>query len=133
MRIVPIRVAPRADDAPLVEFTCGIGTGFGRWRNSTPPERGAAYDVELDVNEFDTLDPAESAGASMSHDERTNRIVGLIESIDDDGMLFVRLSIGCLMLVETPAREQLRSGQWIRILVPVERFSIWPFGWPPGS
>jgi hypothetical protein len=127
MKAVVIRVEPRADDAPVVEFTCGTGTGKGRWRSSTPPERGARYDVELDVEDVEP-EPVEPAVARLSHDGSTNRIVAFIESIHDDGLLIVRLSPDCLLMVETPSWEHFQSGQWISLRVPVQSLSVWPFG-----
>lgn len=133
MRILVTGVAEHRDGAPGVAFSCAIGSAVARWQGKTQePHVGAEYDVELDIDDVlrpgDTLQLIESSQAAIKHSEEVNEIIGLVEAVDDDGMLFVRLSPDCLMMVEITHQERLGPGQWLRMRVPRQALSVWPFG-----
>ena len=101
----------------VVKFTSSIGFGSGMWVGAQRPEKMKNYDVELDVNR--NLD--EIATTTLRRDfhmqtEEGNAVTfsGVVETVDDDGMTYLRLAPDCLLMVESK-NSSFAEGDWIQV------------------
>lgn len=98
-----------SDGSSIVRFRCAAGIGAGKWLVSfwqysvaTFAELDITPVIELgrnmDINPHETTDCIECSQSETI-------IVGTVESIDDDGMAYIRLSVDCLIMVESVPGE----------------------------
>lgn len=111
-------------------FNSKVGPGAGHWSGKTAPVIDAEYDIEIDID--DKIDEGHSAFLSGKHkyfmDISKDNIVlnGTIENIEEDGMVFFRLSQDCLFMIEGGDHE-FKANDWISLKVKAASISLWPF------
>lgn len=114
----------------LIGFTCSIGTGRGTWRSSRRnPMPGASVDVEFDFGKLAATEMrlCRRAAASMSvNDTGVLSIHGHVDSVDEDGVWFLRLATDALVMVESDTTPI--PGEDVEIELPFERLGVSAFG-----
>lgn len=129
MRITIRRVFD-VDDRVLVEFSCSAGGAVGAWL-SGGVSPGQELDVELDFE--DRLRMGRNAAAASVGEFRLRQhgeqavLEGMVESLDDDGLLYFRLGDDCLMMVDS-APGEFSIGDWIRIHCAGEKLGLTAIG-----
>lgn len=103
-----------------------IGRIAGQWRQpSLTPQAGQWLDVEIDFDwmacRAEVID-GDGLTASLQVESETNVVVGCIDSIDEDGMGYLRLAQDCLVMVETDG--SLTPRDWVRMNVPSSSTAI---------
>ena len=88
----------------IVSFYSTVGAGFAKWASSEKPSKNNSYDVELDIEKtvseaWDKKNSYKPKSALMV--DGTKVIVqGILESIDEDGMAYLRISPDGLIMIE---------------------------------
>ncbi len=86
-----------------VLFTCAVGSGIGKCVEKNLI-KGHICDVEIDLNAVLRLgkNAWRSSGDSLyiKNDGDTNLINGLVESIDNDDIICLRLASDCIIILE---------------------------------
>jgi hypothetical protein len=90
----------------LVHFTSAVGEAAALWQSTKiTPAKGHEYDVELDIDAILKLGENASvqlgAKPGLAMIGTKVQIVGIVESIDDDGMVYFRLAPDCIMMIES--------------------------------
>ena len=101
----------------VVRFSCSAGIGLGCWKQVAElPVPGDCFSAELDVDELLAF-PANLAwlqdGPSelrIALDEEHLTMRGRIESIDEDGMVYLRLADDCLVMIESSLDDIANEG-----------------------
>ncbi len=115
----------RVNEDSFVSFQCDSGEGIAKWMNKRSPIVNNSYDVEFDIyktisetiqNRFKQI--PENA---LSIDGNTVFIFGALESIEDDGMAYLRLSTDCLIMIET-GEASFNEGE--KILLKIEHCDL---------
>jgi len=98
-------------DPLLVNFESSIGNGSGRWASSIPPEPGTVYDVEFDIDSCLSQIVAKQASDELGIRQDGSEVVlaGKVDSIDEDGMAYIRLSKDCLIMIEAGSKSILKD------------------------
>ena len=115
----------------MVRFSCCAGSAVGRWIGSALPSAGHSYDVELDFEGI--LDRGENTVASSETrfliSEREDEVVlnGSVDSVDADGLVYFRLGVDCLVMVDARAGE-FSEGEWLEVSCRPEHLHLTPFG-----
>jgi hypothetical protein len=131
MRIHVVSTKQGADGHLYVTFEASPGRAVARWSSKRyKPEIGRSYDVELDA---DTAADRQTNTNTGRTDVRSLRfendevvVEGSVESIDDDGLAYVRLSDDCLLMIETAGA--FSAGEALRIILPAQALSVTPTG-----
>lgn len=109
-------------------FATTIGSGLGVL--TTPAHTGEELTVELAINGHLTwgldIDLAAETHASIGiHDDQT-QIVAHVESIEEEGMLYLRLTeAGTLMVEVHGLPEDLPIGTWVKL--QTDYLELFPF------
>lgn len=112
---------------PILEFSTSIGSGIGCWHNNNLPNEGEWVSVELDINEI--LKIGFNANLStdkvcfIRHSEDENEIQGIVDGIDEDGLIYLRLTPDCLIMVES-SEDQIKEGDYILLRINAKNFVI---------
>jgi len=113
-----------------VEFLCSAGGAIATWHGKSLPEKGKAYDSELDITE--TLALGTNCSKSdlrkftlIRDDDSTTRVIGMVDSIDEDGMVYLRLADDCLIMIESSIGTFAES-DWITLCINSDAFHITP-------
>ena len=112
-------------DKVIVDFECKAGVGRAVLNSNFSSDLiGRELSAELDI-EVPLL-----IGENCSYDnesikrimvkENQSVLLMTVESQDDDGMAYCRLSEDCIIMVEVAEQEKLPLGSMIRIEIPVE-------------
>ena len=114
----------------MVLFECSIGVALALWRGKTTPQTGSSLDVEIDINILLGIGRSaiydNSCVNSMSHNGLINNIIAPVESVDGDGMIFLRISPDCMVMAESIGA--IKPGAWLSISVMPHKISITPQG-----
>jgi len=103
----------------VVNFCCKVGDGIAVWVSSVKPIIGAQYDVEIDVNKM--IDQVQVSGEGKGQNpfiavEGFSVIFnGIVESLDNDGMAYFRLSQDCLIMIEA-GEANIKAGELIKMM-----------------
>lgn len=112
--------------ANIVEFSTNVGIGIGTWNNNEIKE-GAQYTVELDIEQKleigNNVKIVSEKGCFIRYSEHENEIQGVIDGVDEDGMIYLRLSIDCLIMIESP-KEHFKEGDYLLLTVNVNNLRI---------
>jgi hypothetical protein len=118
-------VQPSAQAEIVID--CPIGRIAGAWREgSISPRAGQWIDVEFDIDHVIRITDGievESRTASLLWESGSNHIVGCLESVDEDGMGYLRLAADCLLMLETDGA--VLPGQWIQLRVPPSSVGVY--------
>jgi|SRR5579862_1628099 len=106
MRLTVTEVHQRSQGNVWATFSSPQGDGMVQWKaDRYPAGKGRSYHVE-----FDILIPIETSmisrtipppNAGFIHFGEGTQVTGLIESMDEDGVGYLRISTDCLIMVET--------------------------------
>ncbi|RYE53570.1 MAG: hypothetical protein EOP48_14115 [Sphingobacteriales bacterium] len=107
-----------------------IGEITGKWRSESSPDLHHTYDIEVNfppiqVDQIKVTDLLSRCVYDTSNDMQD--IAGVIEAIDDDGLLYLRLSSDWLQMIELKHFE-LYVGMNIRLTCKASEIEIWPIG-----
>lgn len=115
----------------FVNFESKIGEGKAFWKNTDPPVIECEYDVEFNFAEIAQEDknifPASAERYSVEVADDIITLNGFIDSIDDDGVAYFRLSLDCLIMIET-LLDQIESGNWVGMNSRVSDFEVYAQG-----
>jgi hypothetical protein len=122
-----MRAVVRSSVPDEIVIECPIGQIAGTWRETLPsPQAGQWIDVEFDIDyvihDTDVID-VENRIMSLQWESSSNHIVGCLESVDEDGMGYLRLAVDCLLMLDTDGA--LVSGQWVHLQVPSSSVGIY--------
>jgi hypothetical protein len=113
------------------EVTLVTETGVirGLWADwAVPPEPGTRRAIELDLDGalVDFLRSRDTSGSvQVDHAAGVVSLNVLVESVDADGLLYVRVSPGCLFMLEAEP-GQAAAGEWLQLAVPVQKLLLVP-------
>lgn len=111
----------------LVEFATASGRGWGRWANETTPKVGEFWDVEMDLSAGLVPFKRENGQYSITVVDGLNHLMCFSESIDPDGLVYLRLSEDCLLMVE-PGDGWRETGCWVTVIASADAIEITPIG-----
>ena len=129
MRVTIIAVIVE-NTALLVKFSSIPGVGFAKWGGNDEPFPGQYLDVEIEIDE--TIYIGKNAHLQsqhvfeMSHDSKSLTLSGFVEDQDDDGLVYLRISTDCLLMIESV--EPNLAGRWIELEVPASSVKLYPTG-----
>jgi hypothetical protein len=113
-------------------FSSNIGSGAGFWAGKSMPFIKSSYDVEIDI------DSKFEEGISAFISSNSNNAImldgdylvlnGTIDSIDEDRMVFLRMSLDCLFMIEG-GNYKFKVGDWITFKTKISKVKIWPIGY----
>lgn len=112
--------------AVVISFSCAIGEGRARWSTGAEPQVGSEWIVEFDLDgEIGDFFPEESEAGVYSVEavEGGTRLCGLLESVDPDGVGYLRLREDCLTLIETSPPYNT-AGFWLCLTVRTEKLAV---------
>lgn len=94
-----------------------FGTIAGSWREDSPvPLVGQAVEVEFDIDHLvRATDVVVTPGTVAAVSTDGNVVRGLLESVDEDGMGYLRLTPDCLAMLETDG--SVAAGEWVQFRV----------------
>lgn len=127
---VELVAVSREESGFRVQFECGSGVGIASWMGRTAPRVGQQMNVEIDIE--DAISFPETARTSdryeykVSHRDGDVTFEGVVEDQDDDGMSYFRVSVDCLLMLDS-AEEDLK-GQWLELNVSVNSVKMTPIG-----
>jgi hypothetical protein len=99
-----LEVVGGTEHPPLVRFDAKAGRAAALWNSEVvPPKVGKEYSAELDVNLVLSSDARAAHGGveSLSESGDSVQIGATVEGIDSDGLLYLRISEDCLVMVES--------------------------------
>lgn len=121
-----IKILETLEENKYILFNSQHGRGLGRWAGSSPPKINEEYNVELNIEfilSFDNCNISNNEMGKISIIEQKLHINGKIESIDDDGMFFLRLSRDCLLMIES--ENNFNIGAWLSFFVEKEKVDVY--------
>lgn len=130
MRVLISEVEPATHPTGVLLRTAA-GTARAIWKSrSIEPLAGRTATVEFDVDTVLRLgDNAKVVGAgpaSLVHDGDGTTVHALVESSDEDNMLFLRLTPDGLIMVE--GSGEIRAGTWLRFHLRQDELVASPAG-----
>jgi hypothetical protein len=127
MQIRIVAAASNETLPSLVTFESTAGTARARWVSKEhQPRIDKSYDVELDVDgtvseKTNARKTGESSPGIAGNDEETV-LRARVESVDVDGMAYLRLATDCLVMIETEG--EFSAGDFIEIRLPPKSVSV---------
>jgi hypothetical protein len=68
-------------------------------------------------------------GHFIRHHNNVNEIQGVVDAVDDDGIIYFRLSIDCLIMIEIESEDdQIKKGDWLLLTIGSEDLQLTPIG-----
>lgn len=128
MFLTPLAHIGHASDGNLiVSFRCSAGVGAAKWcvpTNNHLIETFAELDITptLQLGRNVELNPLEEM-YSIDFSTAKTIIVGTVESIDEDGMAYLRLTEDCLIMAESVLGE-LTEGMRVKITLAHEELVV---------
>jgi hypothetical protein len=115
------------DGKVVVNFSSNVGDGIATWISETKPVKNYQYDVEIDIEQpVDQLwnTGNENEGQySIALEDNSTLMNGMIESVEEDGMAYFRLSQDCLIMIES-GDSNVKSGDWVNLNIRHEDIEI---------
>jgi hypothetical protein len=112
----------------LLQFKCAVGSACGIWKGESSPEVGETYSVEIEIDRIIDDSFFVISGKhklEIAGDENEVSLVGIIEFIDSDGMLFIRLDGDCLFMLSNERRLNYSFGSSIKFDIESKLFELW--------
>lgn len=104
MKIIILNVQEVNGDV-FVSFQSAAGQATAKWMNSENPRVDCCYDVELDTDKSISESIAENSikfpSTALSSQEDIVFMYGVIESVEDDGVAYLRLVPDALVMIES--------------------------------
>lgn len=111
----------------IVTFNSKVGTGRAVWRNNGAPRLIYEYDAEFDIDgpleHFRVEFMPEEPEYSISIDGNSVILTGMIDSLDNDGMAYLRLSDDCLIMLESDTTI-LSTGERVRLKLDSQELEV---------
>lgn len=131
MKINIIAVRNDSSEA-VVSFRCQIGDAVALWRSTKLlPLVGQEYQAELDtgvvLRDDAIIHGASSVKSQLGCVGPKTRLIATIESVDDDGMAYLRLAPDCILMVES-AGESVRPGVTVALDLEPTDLEVTPSG-----
>ena len=104
MKVRVLEVTQHSEETSIVRFESAAGTALARWASAAlEPRVGEEYSAELDFRVVLSEDARtiESDANAFEELEGLVRVSGRVESVDADGMLYLRVSRDCLLMIES--------------------------------
>lgn len=125
---IKIKQFSKMKDHYQVHFETDIGEAAAIWLSqSNTPDIGNVYDAEFDVDDSieigKTAIHSDNKFYSMAIKNNIIELNGLVDSIDDDGMIYFRLGEDCLIMIESEIGN-LKVGEWLLLKFNMEDFEI---------
>jgi hypothetical protein len=119
----------RPDGAVLIRTR--VGDILGRWADDKHPVRsGHAYSFEFDFDLVLTgahrVDPGSGGDPAVGVIGDSTRVCGCIESVDDDGVGYLRLARDSLSMIDTDGT--LGEGTVVSFTVSWTGLALWSIG-----
>jgi hypothetical protein len=115
------------DENIVVRFNSKIGDGIATWISNTKPIKNQQYDVEIDieksVDQVWNTSNKNTEQYSISLEGDSILMNGMIESVEEDGMAYFRLSQDCLIMIE-PGDSNVKGGDWVNLNLQHEDIEI---------
>jgi hypothetical protein len=132
VRILVDDIRRGPDSRIEIAFSCAIGGGVATWRSAHgPPHAGRSYDVEIDIADSMELGRNTSILAAprpaISGTEERARLSGTIDSVDEDGLVYLRLAPDCVVMIDASPGE-FEPGHAVELDVPIASVELVPFG-----
>ena len=111
----------------VVDFSSGVGSGVSTWVSASKPVKGYEYDAEIDIEK--SIDQVINSSKknedrySITSDGSTTLMNGEVESVEEDGMTYFRLSRDCLIMIES-GDSNVKEGDWISLNIQFEDIEI---------
>ena len=120
-------------DSRLVEFSSAVGTGIAKLNNDNVSDivTHTSYDIEFDFEISISLSSNAkkvSKSTPFFRCNGENEILGKIESIDEDGEVYLRLSDDCSFSICSDGNE-IHEGDYISFIVSPLKTYITIVGW----
>lgn len=132
MQLTILACEQRTGGVVAVRFRTNIGDGEATWSSRRVlPVEGANYTVELDVDgviELGRTATVTDAGRySLSRQGDQIFMAGLVEDVDSDGIVYFRLALDCLFMVQSCPGHATR-GDWLKLTIPWNSLRVTPLG-----
>lgn len=131
MKIRVKEIVENLDKGEMVIFESPIGSAIANWKNRNQPIKNFEYDVELDINDKiilgKTAKVSDEQIYSISMDEETVILNGIVDDIDSDGMVYFRISLDCIIMIES-VDSQLHKGMWLLLEFETSNIDIYAQG-----
>ena len=126
---ITVRSIDRIQSKTILGFTCSYGEGHAiSSSNACDDLIGTTVSCELDINTKITVGKnAEYISNSVGRITRINNgleLIFKIESQDEDGMTFCRVSDDCLLMIESDNNKPLKVGDFLHLTVNLEDVGI---------
>ena len=111
-----------------IRFASDIGVGVACWKSKGAPVVGDTLQVEFDINvpieKGRNAFIADKMVFTMDHDcDHSIVLCGVVDSVDDDGMVYLRLTEDCLVMIESRAGH-VQVGEWLLLRCKIESVAI---------
>ncbi|WP_444897337.1 hypothetical protein [Microbulbifer sp. SSSA005] len=115
------------DGNTVVNFGSDVGDGIATWVGANKPVKNYEYDVEIDIEksigQVKSSNNESEGRYSISLEDNSTLISGEIESVEEDGMAYLRLSQDCLIMIESGDSE-VKGGDWISLKIQCEDIEV---------
>jgi hypothetical protein len=114
---------------PIVRFECASGIGKAVWKSQKiHPEINAEYSAELDIEcvGHSIRIHRDRVHQPISHSTDNVTLRGSIESVDNDGLGYLRLSNDCLVMLDAVSPELV--GAIVELTVAVAELTVYAHG-----
>lgn len=131
MKITITAADKLGDGTTKVRFKCDVGEAYGRWGAKTPPHTGDTFTVEIDTEamlDHSCAQEGQESRYGFSYSESTSKIEGLLESVDPDGVGYIRVAQDALLMIEITPDFWDRAGRWVILTLPHEHLILTPMG-----
>lgn len=122
-----LTLEPRLDAGHLVAITAIGVCGSAQWRGKTPLLDAVEMDVELEVPETLTWDDIVvdgAAGDCANLNDEELLLDGIVEGVDDAGVLVLRVGGGLVLIDTISAPQAIVNGR--RVSLVVRAASVFP-------
>ena len=111
----------------IVEFSTKYGSGIGLCENVEGLEETKVYSAEIDIHSRINLNHNAAIVSDrryfIKHHQDENEIQGLVEQIDEDGLIYLRVGDDCIIMIENDS-NQISKGEYLLIKVKLTDLEI---------
>lgn len=126
MKVKVLRVEDGGREA-LMETDAGQATLRVHSKPGTP-SAGRTYSAELSVQDALVLGKnawlAEERAYLIERRGTDLALVGLVDGVDEDGLVYLRLGSDALVMIEA-APQEIVSGSWLRVIISAEKVTLY--------
>ena len=130
--LITIKQIERIERDLIVNFLCSTGNGKGIWFSDLDPIIESNYSVEFDFDDGLKLgrevNIINTSSFSISSSNEITNIIALVDSIDTDDMLFLKLSADSVTMLELNDIGNIAISDFLEIKIPANCLKITPIG-----